>query len=1018
MDDWAFWRLWRKPHRWSYYVLGLLFGGSVVFLGMAWLISPESRLGWLPEGTTQVRPVVVDTFTKDFFTFRVDVDAYLIQHIFQVPDWPDTRWGAYLATGLWWVAWVFLLSAITYIRKILWFAFSMVGGLSFLLMAQFSEMSAPLDAVQGGDPDQYFLMVSLVLILGLSYVFQGFLTRSSLIARLLAFGGLTAALGYYFVMDYARVDDPIFALGNFMLLGPLILSLVFVVFNAHEIPHTLTYFITNTGRQGNNLRHFVIAIAFYLFNLGYGFAVSIRAASADILYLSPYLIYLLSTCLGIWGFSKRRDRVGHILNFDPFGAVLYLALAVISNATLAYALLTDNNPILEVFEDVILFAHIGMGIAFLGYVFINFGNQLQSSLPIYRVIWNPRQLDYVFFVGLGLLIMGIFGLRTDFFPRYQAVAGQNNAVAAVFAQEGLPFLSQKYYETSLGYDYQSHHANYALAQQYMADENYEKALFYFEQALLKTPLPQTYFQKAQAHLRLDQFQDAVWSLEAGLERFPLSGELRNNLALLYQQSGRSEDALTFLQAALPHTAAADVVEANYFALLSGAENIPDPFPTPERTTSALVLSNAHVGNIRRNEASPVPFQPQLLTDSVLQTPELCYLYHHVIGGLNAIEDSAWADRLIAYANIPQNSEQRLFLETAAALRYYANGQTQSALTYMENLHYREGQMSSVFANVLGYWMLAHGQYRRAAEYFAQAIQQGHSTGHLARALALSEEPYQSAARLVWQVWSLQDQNPYQGLAQEMLQVWDWDKTQVPPQDWTTNNQYRLLYYFADTLTDAVFDAVLDRLSDNPDLLIRALAKRIHAQLDAGKVAAAQKTFETLENILPVLPESLPIQQDALLRVLTKTQQWDKVAERLPDFQPTLRGRQTLYKAQLAIHRRDSTQAAHLVERALQELPLEPEVYHLATQYYAQTQQPNAAYRVALAGHQYLPQDMDLYQNYALQALQSGFERYADEARRQLRQRLSPESYQTFNQKYETIQAELEAKAEAWLLGED
>lgn len=1018
MNEWAFWNEWKTRHRVLYLLLGLFFLVSLAFFLYAWLRSPAEMMGWTTSGDIRALPVAVDAFSRDFFTFRIDVDAYLITEIFKPGERSLSLSAMDLMLAFWLVGLVFLLAAATYIRKIFWFAGAMIGGLSFLLAAQFTEMSAPLDSMQSQDPDQYFMMVSLLLVTGVSYIFHSILPRTSLLARVLAFGLIVGGIAYYFVFHYAGVSDPVFAVGNFMLIAPLTVSLLFITFNAHEIPHTLTYFITNSGEQRHNFRHFIIALVVYMLNLAYGFAVSIRATEPDILYLSPFFIYFLTTVLSIWGFRRRRDSLSHILNFDPFGAVLFLAVAIISNATIAYAFITNNNPLLEVFEDIILFSHIGMAISFLGYVFTNFGNQLQFNLPIYRIIWNPKRLDFIFFFGLGLLIMTIFGLRTDFFPRNQVWAGYYNGIADVFRREKLDFLAKKYHELSLGYDYQSHRANYELALLHQKENDKDKALFFFEQALLKTPLPQTYARLTDMHLSLNRYQDAVWALEEGVRKFPRNGELRNNLALLYQQGGEPEKALNLLEAATKLSLEPEIPRANRYALLSGREKLEPPAELPEQVKAPAVWSNALVEQIRRDEPLNLAFEPQLLPDSVLDTPELCYLYHYVLSQLDKPDSSQWAEKITSYMRVPENTPQLSFLRTAAAFRFYANGNVREAVQLMRYLHEQQGHQSSVYANVLGYWYFENEQYADAVRMFEAAMQRGHQTGQLERALALSELRDKSKARLTWQVWALQEGNPYQELAKDMLSVIDWDKNEVPPESWSENNHYRLLYYFADSLPNAVFDPVFERLNST-DLQVLALSKRLESRLAAGDTAAVSHRYAQLDQLLPTLKSSLTRKQQAQLKALYFLDQTETLDGLLGDFQPerSLRGWKALFRARLARSVQDSTTAGTNFQEAVRQLPFEQAAYAEAVQFYKEEQDITAAYKFALKAIEMLPERPEAQKLYALTALEAGFESYARAAVAKLERLLSPTAYAAFRQTYTELEAELEAATKAWESGQ-
>ena len=93
--------------------------------------------------------------------------------------------------------------------------------------------------------------------------------------------------------------------------------------------------------------------------------------------------------LGVWGFRERAPLLSRVIA-DPYASFLYLGLAVITVATVSYAFATGNDPMVEMFEDVILFSHIGMGLAFFLYVLINFRMPMQRGMAVHKVLFQPR----------------------------------------------------------------------------------------------------------------------------------------------------------------------------------------------------------------------------------------------------------------------------------------------------------------------------------------------------------------------------------------------------------------------------------------------------------------------------------------------------------------------------------------------------------------------------------------------------------------------------------------------------
>jgi hypothetical protein len=142
------------------------------------------------------------------------------------------------------------------------------------------------------------------------------------------------------------------------------------------------YLVTKGGGSGgDSLTHFTIITFFYLINLLLAFLHNSHVIGWNIFYLDAFFVFVVSLVLGLWGFRKRSISFENIISFIPNGAFLYLGLALISVGTMAYSFATANDPLIEMFEDAIMYIHMAMGLVFYAYVLINFKSPIQQGLP-------------------------------------------------------------------------------------------------------------------------------------------------------------------------------------------------------------------------------------------------------------------------------------------------------------------------------------------------------------------------------------------------------------------------------------------------------------------------------------------------------------------------------------------------------------------------------------------------------------------------------------------------------------
>ena len=77
-------------------------------------------------------------------------------------------------------------------------------------------------------------------------------------------------------------------------------------------------------------------------------------------------------------------------------------------------------------------------------------------------------------------------------------------------------------------------------------------LFSFSRRLLKQPNPQDYAGLSQTYLQTNLFFEAVKALQRGIQAFPKSGELKNNLGYLYARTSVADSAYYYLNSATTH----------------------------------------------------------------------------------------------------------------------------------------------------------------------------------------------------------------------------------------------------------------------------------------------------------------------------------------------------------------------------------------------------------------------------------------------------------------------------------
>ncbi|TAD99659.1 MAG: hypothetical protein EAZ97_08105, partial [Bacteroidetes bacterium] len=562
MKNLIFWSKWKKSEQILYVSLFSLFLISLVLYLFSYIIGAESVIQWQTQSNLQPYRFVVDSFEHFLFDFKFELDSYLMTQEFRATDIQINSSATYIFLALFTTSLVLLITVATYLSRT-WYIVIMSLLILYVISLNFELMKI------FGKEDRTFFFITLLAYLPISYYFHAFDEKCSILLRFLVFVLITVGLGTL-IFQFSEVEKPFFFIANFGITVPLLLTATFILLNAHEIIHAILYLITDSANQSstNTGTHFLVLSGIYLLNLIYAYMYNSGFVNLGIVYFDPLLLIILTGFLGIWSFKRREIQYKDLLDFAPNGAFLYLALGLTTFATLFYVFSTANDPLIQALENVILYSHIGFGISFLMYVVGNFFSYIRENKKVYKVIYDPHQFGFIWVIALGILIMAGFVFRGNYFTYRYTVSGYFNGLADTYIAQNDLFLGEQYYQTALGYDLRNHKSNYALASLARKQQDLATAYYYFEKALASKPSAFAYANAAYLLAENNRFFDAIFKLREGVKKFPKSGELYNNLGLLFNRTALADSAFYFLDKAKISANDPTVAQANLFAIFA------------------------------------------------------------------------------------------------------------------------------------------------------------------------------------------------------------------------------------------------------------------------------------------------------------------------------------------------------------------------------------------------------------------------------------------------------------------
>ena len=250
MKNLFFWQNWERASRLTYLFLLLCFVASVAICILAYLYGAHFVLP--VQVKTQLEAVQQTLGELNIGVFNIPVKGEVLlsqQHYeasyMQIPLWIYTIYGLILAFCA-----TLIVSIITQLRSVLWYAIGMTSFILFLATLNLDY----LGIFRG--TENLSLLICLVLYIGLTFYLYSF-SSWSLLARFLVIGILTSGL-LVWCISASVVQYPVLFLVNYGLIIPVILTLLFITMTAHDIPYAIFHFVTNYNKEGRSDRKSVV----------------------------------------------------------------------------------------------------------------------------------------------------------------------------------------------------------------------------------------------------------------------------------------------------------------------------------------------------------------------------------------------------------------------------------------------------------------------------------------------------------------------------------------------------------------------------------------------------------------------------------------------------------------------------------------------------------------------------------------------------------------------------------------
>ncbi|OIN60098.1 hypothetical protein [Arsenicibacter rosenii] len=1002
-----FWKTWSRSYRILYLLSLLLLLAAVVAFCLVWWRGLANMIRWDVLSELLDLPATIYTFSDGLLDFPVRGKTYAVSEQFVASAMTIAPWMAtVLLTGVC-IAMTMVLSALTRLPRLKYFI-----GMGIFLVAlstfRFEMLAVPGFDGLGADSRYLFLVIAFLLI-SLSYYFHAFRPDVLMPVRLAVFGGLIAAiagvLGYF-----AQTPFPALTTISYGMPALLVLAMGFIFFISAEIVAGLVW-LTSANFSGNTdvaekrilgFNNLIYISLLYLVNLLLIALRNTKVIDWDLLAISPFVIYLLSALVGIWGFRRLTEQQASF-SFGESGAFLYAGLALLSTLTIAYLFGTANDPLIEAFEDIIVYSHLVMCVLFLVYVGINFLPIYEQGLPVHRVLYKPKRLELSLFRVMGVFaVFAIIGLQ-DFFPFRQSVAGYYNGLGDLYIATGELASARAFYQQALEHEFQNHKSNYSMASLAVTDEDRPTAAYYFSQALLKQPSPQAYASLSQTYLQNSLFFEAVKILQRGIKAFPQSGELRNNLGFLYARTSVADSAYFYFDTATKTSKQPDVPKSNLLALYVKNPQVlaaDSSLANTEPITYESYQANALALRLVARRDTSLPEAPAWLsagqTDMGLSVGRFASLYNYALSAARPVHNLT--NTIRKALERPDNQDFTDDLLFARAMAEYHNHQPLTAFSLIGQL--AEG--TSVrkpnalnYQSILGLLMIDQQLYRSAAEQFQMNTD---TVSLYYQAIAYTKAGDLPLAQSRWEAAARRD-STVTAIKQVLYD-------ERPPQT-DIERAFYVVYRTDDLNRGKLWEQISTpdlKAVAGKSLIDRYIASKqwFYAQMILSQLPKPDRLgayARSVENVLALRLAVARRNGNAAIALAKEPMLPDHAADR------------AFYLAQAYVLKKNPAQAQNWFNQALTLAPLRADIVTGVARFRSQQKQVQSAYKALVAALPFNRDQPELLKTYIDLCLTMGLRDYAATELAQLQQTTTPADYQAFLAAYQEKLALIEKSNE-------
>lgn len=973
-----FWNSFPPSYRAAYVGLLSIFALNILYFIFAYFYGDAAVIEWQTQSSLEGMPITLDSFNRGLYNFKVESENLLIKELFASSAIKVNLWSSIIYFANLLLAYCVGLSIITRLGRY-WFLAAILVFIFIIVTLNFELLNL------FGQANRYPTAVIIALYAFLAYYFHAFNKGVDFLWRFISFIALTCTVGIIIYWQGA-LQLPVLLFTNSGILVPMLLSILFFVIVSFDI---IAFFLkltasTATTVDPKRLFNFCIITSVYLVNLLLFVIRKMGFINWDMLYVNAFFLLIISAILGIWGYRKRDQINNEFLPFAPYGAMLYLCYGIVAFSTIAYAFLTDNQPLIATFDYAIVFTHFAFGFLFFTYVILNFNFLFKTNISIYKILYVPRMFPYFMVHSAGALLIISMFFKINMAPYNLTMAGYYNLLGDYYYKtKDLP-LAKEYYESGVSYARYNKKSNYSLALLHEQNNQSNIAQDYYAMLLGNEPSANIYINLANWYYKNDMLLQAIFTLNDGIKAHPESGYIANNLGLLYSNTDIKDSVYYYLNKATIDNNTANVGTSNFifqlikdggYALADSMVSIKN-YGNDIKFKANAITSKSYMGK-------ETAFTPPTIAKLDSVTPfEYAYVTNYYLNQIITKKNVSTA--LLDTINRHEGNEfYAVGLKQLTIFTNYYNGNKFEAFNNMEALY--NSTENHTIATILATWYYEQECYEKAYEYYKNTISKNGQEAVLNCCLALCEDGKYADAKSNLIQLSESKSKSTSSIAATLISIFETASLQTVL-SWSDDKKYQWVHF---RIKDFALQD-LEKISTSiatPFYHNLAMAELVLKAVEQKNLTEAQRLWTAIKNIPGENNFEKGVINYAEMQLAVAKKDFKKLQSRLPSLylNSDKRNWTPYLKIQLEAYQNSKSDLSKQYLSAIADAPLNTKLIVEATNYFVANNKTEQAYNLITESLRQNNNSVPLLQSYIMVAQRLGYDSYAEDAQNRLSQ---------------------------------